>query len=160
MVTAGTVEGIFIAAASREPLVSVREVRAVEGRGLEGDRYHAGVGSFSRWPGEGRAVTLVEAEVMEAVLREADIDLSGGRTRRNLVTRGVRLADLLGKRFRIGEALFRGTRLAEPCAHLERLTESGLFEALKGRGGLRADVLESGVIRAGDAVVPEEALRP
>ena len=155
MVTAGTVEGIFIAAAARQPLVSVREVHAVEGRGLVGDRYHAAVGSFSRWPGEGRAVTLVEAEVIEAVLRERDIDLSGGRTRRNLVTRGVRLADLLGKRFRIGTALFRGTRLAAPCPHLERLTVPGVFDGLKGRGGLRADVLGSGVIRVGDAIEPQ-----
>jgi MOSC domain-containing protein YiiM len=160
MVTTAAVEGIFIAGAARETLAPVAEVRAVEGRGLEGDRYHAAVGSFSRWPGEGRAVTLVEAEVIEAILRDWDLDLSGGRSRRNLVTRGVRLADLLGRRFRIGKALFRGTRLAAPCAHLERLTEPGVFEALKGRGGLRADVLESGVIRAGDAVVPEEAVRP
>jgi MOSC domain-containing protein YiiM len=153
MVTTGTVEGIFIAGAARVPLASVAEVRAVEGRGLEGDRYHAAAGSFSRWPGEGRAVTLVEAEVIEAILRDWDIDLSGGRSRRNLVTRGVRLADLLGRKFRIGEALFRGTRLAQPCAHLERLTEPGVFAALKGRGGLRADVLEGGVVHVGDPVV-------
>jgi MOSC domain-containing protein YiiM len=157
MVTTATLEGIFIAGAAREPLASVAEVRAVEGRGLEGDRYHAAVGSFSRWPGEGRAVTLVEAEVIEAALRDCDIDLSGGRTRRNLVTRGVRLADLLGRRFRIGGALFRGTRLAQPCAHLERLTEPGVFEALKGRGGLRADVLEGGVMRVGSGIVLEAA---
>src|SRR5215208_3412452 len=153
MVPAGTVEGIYIAAAARQPLVPVGEARAVEGRGLEGDRYHAGVGSFSRWPGEGRAVTLIEAEVIESILRDWDIDLSAGRSRRNLVTRGVRLADLLGRKFRIGEALFRGTRLAEPCAHLERLTEPNVFKALKGRGGLRADVLEGGVIRVGDPIV-------
>jgi MOSC domain-containing protein YiiM len=157
MVTTGVVEGIFIAGAAREALAAVAEVRAVEGRGLEGDRYHAAVGSFSRWPGEGRAVTLVEAEVIEAVVRDWDIDLSGGRSRRNLVTRGVRLADLLGRKFRIGGALFRGTRLAEPCAHLERLTEPRVFDALKGRGGLRADVLEGGVVRAGDVIVLDGA---
>ena len=152
MVTASGIEGIYIAAAAGGPPVAVSEVLVVADRGLEGDRYHAGVGSFSRWPGEGRAVTLIEAEVIEAVLRDWDIDLSAGRSRRNLVTRGVRLSELLGRKFRIGQALLRGTRVAEPCGHLVRLTEPSVFDALKGRGGLRADVLEGGVIRVGDAV--------
>jgi MOSC domain-containing protein YiiM len=148
----GHLESIFIAPAAKAPLVGVPEVRAVVGRGLEGDRYFLAEGSFSRWPGDGRPVTLIEAEAIEAVLRETGIDLSAGRSRRNLVTRGVRLPDLNGRRFRIGQALFRGTRECAPCAFLERLTEPGVFAALKGRGGLRAEILEGGVIRAGDAL--------
>ena len=151
----GHLEAIFIAPAAKAPLVAVAEVRAVVRRGLEGDRYFHGKGSFSRWPGDGRPVTLIEAEAIEAILRESGIDLSAGKTRRNLATRDVRLPDLNGRRFRIGEALFRGTRLCAPCAFLERLTEPGVFAALKGRGGLRAEILETGVINAGDALHTE-----
>lgn len=148
----GVVEAIYIAPAAKAAPAAVARAVAVVGRGLEGDRYWAAVGSFSRWPGEGRAVTLIEAEAVAAVLAETGIDLTGGRHRRNLVTRGVRLPDLNGRRFRIGTAVFRGARLCAPCAFLERLTAPGAFAALKGRGGLRADLLAGGVLRAGDAV--------
>jgi MOSC domain-containing protein YiiM len=104
-------------------------------------------------------VTLVEAEALEAVLAETGIDLTGGRARRNLVTRGVRLADLNGRTFRVGEVVLRGTRLCAPCEFLERLTEPGVFAALKGRGGLRAEILQGGLIRAGDSIEPVEPAR-
>ncbi|HLL91050.1 MAG TPA: MOSC domain-containing protein [Tepidisphaeraceae bacterium] len=145
-------EQIFVAEAAGAPMVSVPRVRAVADRGLEGDRYFAGVGTFSRWPGEGRAVSLIEAEAIEAILREHNIDLSGGRARRNVVTRGVRLHDLVGRTFRVGAAILRGTRLCTECRYLERVTQPGVFAALKHRGGLRADVVTGGEIRVGDAV--------
>ena len=153
MSSVALVRAIYLAPKAKSAPVEIREARAVAGRGLEGDRYFLGVGSFSRWPGEGRALTLIEQEAIDAVRREHGIDLSEGRSRRNLVTSGVVLSELIGKRIRIGEVLLRGVRPAAPCAHLERLTALGLMEALKGRGGLRADVLEGGVIRLGDQVV-------
>src|SRR6516165_2909780 len=115
----GIVRAIYVAPSAGEALTAVTEVRALIGRGLEGDRYERGLGSFSRWPGTGRAVTLIEQEVLEAVLDETGLDLDSGRSRRNIVTEGVRLNDLVGKTFRIGTALFRGERLAEPCGYLE-----------------------------------------
>jgi MOSC domain-containing protein YiiM len=151
-VTTGVVREIFIAAAAEGAPVSVGQARIVPERGLEGDRYYFGEGSFSRWPGEGRAVTLIEAEVIDAVRREHGIDLSAGRSRRNVVTEGIVLSELIGKKFRLGTALLRGARAAAPCAHLERLTEPGVNEALKSRGGLRADVVEGGIVRVGDVV--------
>lgn len=150
--TPGTVHAIFIAPRARIPLVGVQSVRAVPGRGLEGDRYHAGVGAFSRWPDSGRAVTLIEAEAIEAIAREHGIDLSGGRSRRNLVTTGVRLEEFNGRRFRIGGAVMRGSRLCAPCHYLERLVGPGTYKAMTGRGGLRADVLEEGEVRVGDPI--------
>ena len=149
---AGVAESIYLAPAAKAPPAAVASVLAVVGRGLEGDRYWTAAGSFSRWPGEGRAVTLIEAEAVEAVLAETGIDFTRGQHRRNLVTRGVRLPALNGRRFRIGTAVFRGTRVCAPCAFLERLTAPGAFAALKGRGGLRADLLEGGLLRAGDAI--------
>lgn len=148
----GNVESIFLADAAGADLSPVARVRAVLGKGLQGDRYANGVGSFSRWPGTGRNVTFIEAEVVEDVAKHTPLDLSNGRSRRNVVTRGVRLNDLVGKRFRIGSALFYGDRLAEPCGYLEKRVGEGVQGVLKGRGGLRAEVIEEGEIAAGDAI--------
>jgi MOSC domain-containing protein YiiM len=148
----GVVEAIYLAESAGAELVPVTQVRALVGQGLEGDRYARGAGSFSRWPGTGRAVTLIESEVIAEVADRHGLDLAGGRSRRNVVTRGVRLNALVGKRFRIGTVLFRADRLAEPCGYLEKRVGQGLQMVLKGRGGLRADVVEEGEIRVGDAV--------
>jgi MOSC domain-containing protein YiiM len=151
----GTVVAIYVALAAKAPMRYVARVAATAGRGLDGDRYYLGVGAFSRWPGEGRAVTFIESEAVEAIRGETTIDLSDGRHRRNVVTRGVRLAELMGRTFSIGNATFRGSRLCAPCRYLERRLDSpGLYEAIKGRGGLRGEILKSGSFAAGDAVVP------
>lgn len=147
------VEDIYVSPERRIPLRRASEVRAIAGEGLEGDRYQRGTGSFSRWPGAGRAVSLIEGEALDAVFDETGIDLRPGQSRRNIVTRGVRLPDLVARRFRVGTAVLRGERLCLPCAYLDRLAGPGVFAALRGRGGLRADVIEGGVIRVGDAVV-------
>jgi MOSC domain-containing protein YiiM len=149
---AGAVQAIFLAPRARVPLEAVAAVRAVPGLGLEGDRYFLGRGALSRWPGPARAVSLIEAEVLEAVRREHGLDLSGGRSRRNLVTAGLALPELKGRTFRVGGALLRGIGPCSPCGYLDRLAGAGACAALKGRGGLRAAVLEEGVIRVGDAV--------
>ena len=153
MITGAIVRAIYVAPAAGAPPAEVREALAVVGRGVEGDRYFLGSGSFSRWPGEGRALTLIEEEAIDVIRREHGIDLGDGRSRRNVVTSGVALSDLIGVRFRVGPVLLRGVRPAAPCAHLERLTAPGVFEAMKGRGGLRADVVEGGVLRVGDPIV-------
>ncbi|MDB5296860.1 MAG: sulfurase [Phycisphaerales bacterium] len=150
----GTVQRLFIAPASRGAPVRVEAAEAVAGRGLVGDRYYLGVGAFSRWPGEGRQVTLIEAEAVETVLGASRVDLSDGRHRRNVVTRGVALAALVGRRFTVGPALLRGQRLCAPCRYLDRLIGAEVYDAMKGRGGLRAEVLEGGTIRAGDPITP------
>lgn len=151
--TLGTLIAIHIAPAAGAPMAAVDTAVVHPGRGIEGDRYFAGVGSFSRWPGEGRAVSMIEQEVIEALWQEHGFDLSAGRHRRNLVTRGVRLAELNGRTFRVGAALFRGARECAPCRYLERRVAPGLYDALRGgRGGLRVDVLEAGAFHVGDAI--------
>jgi MOSC domain-containing protein YiiM len=141
------VAGIFVAGAARELPTGVGGATVVAGRGPEGDRYFTGDGTFSDQPGTGRALTLVEAEVLD------DVGLEWAAARRNVVTRGVGLNDLVGKRFRIGEVECLGQRLCEPCSHLQELTEDGMLRALARRGGLRADVLSGGEIAVGDALV-------
>ena len=143
----GTVAGILVAPAAEAPLARVDDAEAIAGSGLAGDRYAAGAGTFSA-PGLGYELTLVEAEVLE------EIDLSWEDARRNLVTRGISLNALVGRRFRVGPVECIGRRLAEPCAHLERLSRPGLLRPLVHRGGLRADIVSGGPIRVGDDVQP------
>lgn len=131
---------------------SVTKIRATAGRGLEGDRYFNQVGTFSRDPGTGREVTLIEIEAIEALKRDYQLELETGLTRRNVVTRGVPLNHLVNREFKVGEVTLRGTRLCEPCSHLEKLTCKGVMRGLIHRGGLRADIVAGGTIRIGDIV--------
>jgi MOSC domain-containing protein YiiM len=149
----GRVVAIHIAAAGSAPVQSLAKVRAVANRGLEGDRYFTNSGTYSSQPGTGRDVTLIEIEAIEALKRDYQIDLDPALARRNIVTRDVALNHLVDREFQLGEAVLRGTRLCEPCAHLERLTCKGIMRGLVHRGGLRADVVKAGTIRIGDAVV-------
>jgi hypothetical protein len=141
----GTVAAILIAAHAEAPLLRVDDAEALAGRGLAGDRYAAGRGTFSG-PGRGYELTLAEAEVLD------EIQLPWEDARRNIVTRGISLNGLVGQRFRIGSVECIGRRLAEPCAHLEKLARPGLLRPLVHRGGLRADIIKGGVIRVGDDV--------
>lgn len=150
--TTGILRSIWISPAACASLFSLAEVRVVPDRGLEGDRYFLGCGTFSTWPGGGRAVTLIAEEALDAIRVEHGLDLGEGRSRRNLVTSGIDLDDLQDRTFRIGTAVFRGVRPCHPCQHLEGITEGGVLAALKDRGGFRADVIEEGVIHIGDAI--------
>lgn len=143
--TAGTVAAILITAKAEAPLSRVDEAEALAGRGLAGDRYATGCGTFSA-PGCGYELTLAEAEVLD------EIQLPWEQARRNIVTRGISLNGLVGQRFRIGSIECIGRRLAEPCAHLEKLARPGLLRPLVHRGGLRADIIKGGVIRLGDEI--------
>jgi MOSC domain-containing protein len=141
----GSVVAILTATDAEGPLARVDKVEAVAGRGLSGDRYFNGRGTFSG-PGRGYQLTLVEAEVLES------LDLPWEQARRNIVTRGIALNSLVGHRFKIGAVECVGRRLAEPCAHLEKLARPGLLRPLVHRAGLRADILEGGPISIGDSV--------
>ncbi len=142
---AGLVSGILIAPNAEAPLQRVATVVARAGQGLAGDRYATGAGTFSA-PGRGYQLTLVEGEVLE------EIQLSWEDARRNIVTTGISLNALVGETFRVGPVECVGRRLAEPCAHLEKLARPGLLRPLVHRGGLRADILTGGTISVGDGI--------
>jgi MOSC domain-containing protein YiiM len=135
------VEAIHLGAKRDPDLQTVEEARAVAGQGLEGDRHFHPEGAPP-----GQALTLVEAEEVEGAR------LAPGGTRRQVTVRGVRLNDLIGKRFRVGEVECYGVELCEPCAHLESMTRPGIIKDLVHRAGINADILTGGVIRVGDAV--------
>lgn len=158
-VSRGRVEAIFVAPDAGAPMRRLDEVRAIAGRGLEGDRYAVGRGTFSIRGGRGNELTLIAGEVLNALALPDGRPLSGAEARRNVVTRGVDLNALVGRRFRVGELELIGRRRCEPCAHLQRLTRPGVLRALVARGGLRADLLSTGTLRTGDAITPSEADR-
>jgi hypothetical protein len=141
----GHVAGLLVAPDAETPLTRRDSVEAIAGRGLEGDRYGKGRGTFSA-TGRGYELTLVEAEVLDSV------ELSWEQARRNIVTHGISLNALVGRRFLIGSVECVGRRLAEPCSHLEKLARPGLLRPLVHRAGLRADILSGGTITVGDAI--------
>lgn len=143
------VEAIVITPEESGPLRRVTSVEAVAGRGLVGDRYFAREDAVD--PDDN--ITLIEAEAIEAVAAEHGIALSVEQLRRNVVTRGVALNDLVGATFKLGPVTVKALELCEPCKHLESLTQDGVLEAFVHRGGLRGVVVEGGVISVGDGVV-------
>jgi MOSC domain-containing protein YiiM len=145
----GRIETINLAASAGAPATAVQAARALPGRGLEGDRHVTGQGTFPSGP-PGSALTLIEAEVCESFAPP----LEPGVHRRNLVTRGIALNDLVGREFTIGAVRCRGMRLCEPCTVLQGYAGRPVLRALVHRGGLRADILEEGEIRVGDALTP------
>lgn len=146
---AGLVEQIVIRPVRDELPIPVQSAQAHAGCGLEGDCY------LAPEPVEraGEDLTLIEAEALEALAAETGIRLSHVESRRNVLTRGIRLNDLVGKRFRVGEAECVGVMLNEPCKRLERLTEPGVLRGLVHRGGLRANIVTGGTIVVGDELV-------
>lgn len=136
-------------------------VRAVPARGLEGDRYFAGNGAFSRRAVPGREVTevtLIEAEVIEHLQREHGLDVTGPDSRRNIVTRGIELNPLLGREFKVGNVRLRGASLCEPCVSLVPLPENKhLLRSLAHKGGLRARILNAGTIAVNDPILAADA---
>jgi len=147
-VSSGAVEAIFITAEKGELPAPVERARALAGKGLEGNRYFYPDGNAP----EGRALTLIGAEAVEALERETDIWLAPAATRRNVLTRGIDVNALVGKRFRIGNVECRGIELCEPCSHLQSMTQPGVIKGLAHRGGLNADILNDGEIAVGDAI--------
>ena len=152
----GSLIKILITSAAGQPMQEVKEARAVPGKGLEGDRYYSDTGQYSAKPGSGRQVTLIEIEALEAMKDETGIELQAAEARRNLVTCGVPLNQLVDKQFQVGEVVLRGVRLCEPCIYLEGMTQPGVRTALVHRGGLRADILKAGTLRPGDVITQIE----
>jgi MOSC domain-containing protein YiiM len=151
----GRLVAIAIADAAKGPMHNVEAVEAVAGQGLRGDRYGAGLGA-SQFKGRRKPeneVTLIASEAIEAANDEFNMLIEHLDTRRNLLTQGVPLNDLVGKVIHVGPVVLKGLELCEPCGYLEKRTWAGIKAALKRRGGLRCCVLEGGEIRVGDAIL-------
>jgi MOSC domain-containing protein YiiM len=141
----GSVEQIHIHPGRSEPMEPVEMALVEAGIGIRGDSY-AGLGI------PGSHITFIAAEGIEAMVERTGIPLSAGETRRNVLTRGIDVNALVGRRFQVGPVVCLGVKPCTPCNHLEELTRPGVRSGLTGQGGLRADVLEGGVIRLGDRI--------
>src|ERR1700690_205011 len=148
----GSVLSIQIAPNGKDKLRNIEQVKAIEGMGLEGDRYYNRTGTYSDKHDESREATFIESEALDALAKDYNIELDGTESRRNISTRGVALNHLVGKEFKVGEAIFRGVRLCEPCTHLEEVSGKPARKGLIHRGGLRAQIVKSGLIRVGDEI--------
>lgn len=146
----GTIEQVAVAPQAEAPMHTVRAVRALPGRGLEGDRYADGAGTFSPRGANrpGYDLTLFAAEVLDDLAAEG-VPTDFLDTRRNVPTCGIDVNALVGREFRIGDVRLRGLRYAEPCVHLDRINGIPRLRALIHRGGLRADILSGGELRPG-----------
>jgi MOSC domain-containing protein YiiM len=140
----GMIEAIHVTAEKGGRPQPRERVKVVAGRGVEGDR------KFD----SNHDLTLIEAEAIEGLAQDTGIELAPGESRRQVMTRGVALNDLVGKRFRVGELECVGEELCEPCSHLQSLTEPGVLRGLVHRGGLCAEVVSGGEIAVGDPVEP------
>lgn len=146
----GVVEGIYLKSAPGEKTIAVEEVKALEGVGLEGDPYVT-AGDYGE-PGRGHQITLITREEIEELALEG-VSLRSGESRRQLETRGIDLKSLIGRRFRVGDVECLGIRVCAPCKPLQDMTGKPVLLGLKGKGGLRADIVTTGVIRVGDPIV-------
>jgi MOSC domain-containing protein YiiM len=140
----GRIVSIHVVAEKGGPPQERERASVVAGRGIEGDRKYD----------SNHDLTLIEAEAIEGLAEDTGIELGPGESRRQVMTRGVSLNDLVGKRFRVGGLECVGEELCEPCSHLQSLTEAGVLRGLVHRGGLCAEVVSGGVIAVGDPVEP------
>ena len=143
------IESIFVAPEKTSPQTEVNEVAVVAGRGIIGDR------NFNKHRHPGQNITLIEAEEIESFNASYGRSITAIDTRRNILTRSVRLNKLVGKRFKIGDVTFYGVELCEPCSKLGKLFASDdmqqreVIKAWVHKAGLRADVQTDGIIRVG-----------
>jgi len=150
----GNVKSIYICEAALQPMQSVSSAELVAGKGIVGDRYYHETGTFSaKLAGKpSREATLIEVENIEEFNKAYAHEFTEGEFRRNIVTTGIRLNDLVGKRFSIGAVVLEGLRLCEPCTHLQAVLTEDVLPGLVGKGGLRAAILTGGHINVGDAI--------
>lgn len=143
------IKTIFVAKQSKQAQIEIDAVKVDAGKGIVGDRYYGKKGS------DGPNITFVESEAIAQYNQNFAQQIQLADTRRNVVTHDIALNDLVGKRFRIGEAEFYGVELCEPCAFLgktlatEEMNAAQVVKAWLHKGGLRADVVRSGVLRVG-----------
>jgi MOSC domain-containing protein YiiM len=153
-----TVERIFVTGEGSAPMVSVDEIKAIAGQGLEGDRYLKRTGYYSGW--DECQVTLIEGEDLDVVTEKYGVDVTAGQHRRNIVTRGLSLRDVECATFSVGAAVLAYDRPRPPCRYIASITEPGMTKALGARrGGICATVLETGLIRVGDPIEVKERRR-
>jgi MOSC domain-containing protein YiiM len=150
---AGRLVAIHVAREAGAPMESREAAVAVEGGGLEGDRYHAGTGHWSPIRRSGDGLTIVDGDVIDRVSRTHGLGLGPGETRRNLTSRGIDLDAAIGRRLAIGSVEIQVIRRCEPCSYLDGLLERDVLPHLVHLAGVRVVILRGGQLRVGDPIV-------
>ncbi len=149
----GRVVGLFTVDRMSAPMKKVEQLSALAGRGIEGDRYFLGTGTYSKKPEPGRQVTLIKSEVLESLKDKFEITMKPEESRRNILTRGIEINDLIGTEFYVGPVRLRAHRITQPCLYLEKLLDQpGLYKELWDNGGISCEILSNGVIEVGDII--------
>lgn len=149
----GSVVALFIVDRMSAPMQKVEQLNALAGKGLEGDRYLLGTGTYSKKPQPGRQVTLIKSEMLELLKDEFDITVKPEESRRNVLTKGIEINDLVGTEFYVGTVRLRAHRLTQPCLYLEKLLDQpGLYNELWDNGGISCEILTDGIISEGDII--------
>ena len=148
----GRLDHIHIAHAKSQPMQALEHAELIVGKGIQGDRYALGAGTYSVKPGDDRQVTLIESEMLARVATDDGHAIAAHEHRRNLTVTGVPLMHLVGLRFRIGEAVLEGVRINQPCKYLNLMLKRDVYMALWNRSGLNAMVIQGGAIRKGDVI--------
>jgi MOSC domain-containing protein YiiM len=150
---AGSAIALFVVDRMSAPMKKVEQVNALAGKGLEGDRYLLGTGTYSKKPQPGRQVTLIKSEMLELLKDKFDITVKPEESRRNVLTKGVEINDLIGTEFYVGTVRLRAHRITQPCLYLEKLLDQpGLYNELWDNGGISCEILTDGIIKEGDII--------
>ena len=153
MIATGIVVALFTVDRRAAPMKKVDQLYALAGRGIEGDRYFLGTGTYSKKPEPGRQVTLIKSEVLESLKDKLEITVKPEESRRNILTRGIEINDLIGTEFYVGTVRLRAHRITQPCLYLENLLDQpGLYKELWDNGGISCEILCDGVIKERDII--------
>ena len=153
MIGTGSVVALFTTDRMSAPMKKMEELNALAGRGIDGDRYFLGTGTYSKKPEPGRQVTLIKIEILEWLKDKFEITVKPEECRRNVLTRGIEINELIGTEFFVGPVRLRAHRITQPCRYLENLLDQpGLYKALWDNGGISCEILSDGVIKEGDMI--------
>ena len=155
MVATGSVVALFTVDRREAPMKQSEQINAIAGKGIEGDRYLLETGTYSKKPEPGRQVTLIQSEVLDSLKTKFDITVKPEESRRNVLTKGIEINDLIGTEFFVGPVRLKAHRLTRPCLYLENLlSQPGLYNELWENGGISCEILSGGVIKEGDVITP------
>ena len=156
MIATGIVVALFTVDRRAAPMKKVEQLYALAGRGIEGDRYFLGTGTYSKSPEPGRQVTLIKSEVLESLKNKLEINVKPEESRRNILTQGIEINDLIGTEFYVGTVRLRAHRITQPCLYLEKLLDQpGLYTELWDKGGISCEILSDGVIKERDIITAQ-----
>ncbi len=153
MIRTGSVVGLYTVDRMSAPMKKVEQLNALAGLGIEGDRYLLGTGTYSKKPQPGRQITLIQSEVLKWLNDKFEITVKPEESRRNVLTRGIEIKELIGTEFFVGPVRLRAHRITQPCPYLEKLLDRpGLYQALWDNGGISCEILSGGIITEGDMI--------